>query len=654
MVNYGMSYKAKKLYFAADFETTVFDNQERTDVWSAAIVPFYSEEVEVYGRIEDFWERVKSYKENIVIYFHNLKFDGSFLIYFLQFGCQYKLALEDGHWKKPNKMENKEMQYSISNKGVFYNLQIKLNGKIIEFRDSAKLMPMSLADIGKSFKTKHQKLDMEYKGYRYPGCPISYEEMEYIKNDVLVLREALEIMFHEGHNKLTIGSCCMSEFKKTVNVMSNKEFYWKYPELDKNILTEKYGGVTEYDYIHKSYKGAWCYVVKGCENKIYKNGLTADVNSLYPYVMHSMSGNKYPYGKPSWWHGNYIPKIAKDENHVYFVRIKTRFYLKPGKLPCIQIKGNYLYPPREWLESSDILNRRTGNYHSSYTDVDGVEKSGVELTLTFADLELIKEQYTLVDFEILDGCYFRAVAGQFDEYIDYYREIKENSSGARRTIAKLFSNNLYGKFSTTDDSSFKVAYLKEDGSLGYDIVEEHEKHVGYIPIGSLVTSYARCYTIRKAQANFYGADKRGFKYADTDSIHCDLELEELVDIPINSKVYGQFKIETNWDKAIFVRAKRYIEHVYRENLLACEPYYNITCAGMGKRPKKLLSMNFSGIYRKYKSPEEDGYKNDEEKEFLEVPRKLEDFKKGLKIPSNLKAYNIPGGILLKETLFTLS
>ena len=52
--------------------------------------------------------------------------------------------------------------------------------------------------LGKSFGTKHKKLSMDYEGYRYAGCTISDEEKSYIANDVLVVKEAMEIMFNVG------------------------------------------------------------------------------------------------------------------------------------------------------------------------------------------------------------------------------------------------------------------------------------------------------------------------------------------------------------------------------------------------------------------------------------------------------------------------
>lgn len=43
---------------------------------------------------------------------------------------------------------------------------------------------------------------------------ITDEEKKYIANDVLVVKEALEIVFKEGHNGVTIGSCCLKELEK--------------------------------------------------------------------------------------------------------------------------------------------------------------------------------------------------------------------------------------------------------------------------------------------------------------------------------------------------------------------------------------------------------------------------------------------------------
>jgi hypothetical protein len=179
--------------------------------------------------------------------------------------------------------------------GQWYTFKIKEGPYLIELRDSLKLLPFSVKKIGKSFGTKHKKLDMEYVGVRYAGCEITPEEESYIKNDVLVVKEAIEIMYEEGHDKLTIGSCCLTEFKKTVDKWDYKHFF---PDIYTIPLDESYGSPNAGEYVRRSYKGGWCYVVEGKAKKLKHNGTTADVNSLYPSMMHSESGNRYPVGEP--------------------------------------------------------------------------------------------------------------------------------------------------------------------------------------------------------------------------------------------------------------------------------------------------------------------------------------------------------------------
>ena len=269
--------------------------------------------------------------------------------------------------------------------------------------------------------------------------------------------------------------------------------------------------------------------------------------------------------------------------------------------------------------------------------------------MTVTDYKLFREHYKVMDFEILDGCYFSAVKGIFDEYIENYKKLKIESQGAMRELAKLFLNNLYGKMASNMDSSFKLAYVKPDKIIGFLSVEEFNKTPGYIPVGSAITSYARNFTIRAAQKNYHGVDQRGFIYADTDSIHCDLGPDDLIGIPVHDKNFCHWKLESCWDTAIFARQKTYIEHVTHENQEPiAESYYNIKCAGMPKKCKDLFELSMHG----YEEKEGDKY-TDEEKEFLKVKRDLTDFKIGLKVPGKLVAKRIRGGTLLVETSYEM-
>lgn len=647
-------------YFMGDFETTVYENQTYTEVWAAACVELFTEEVKIFHSITEIFCYLKELNQNVCIYFHNLKFDGSFWLDFLINRLQFKQAYQilsnetwqngvPKHvtWLKNSQMPQNSFKYSISDRGQWYTITIKTGGHFIEIRDSLKLLPFSVSRIGKSFGTVHKKLDMEYKGFRYAGCEITPEEQHYIANDVLVVKEALEIMFREGHTKLTIGGCCLEEYKNT-NFVKVHEWNTLFPNLYEIELDDRYGSPNVGEYIKRSYRGGWCYLVKGKENQVYHNGSTFDVNSLYPSMMSSDSGNRYPIGKPKVWSGNFIPDEAIGGNMYYFVRFRTRFYIKEGHLPFIQIKNNGWYCGTENLESSDVYNPETEEYEPYYIGLDGKLKNTiVTMTMTMTDFKLFKEHYDIVDFEILDGCYFYSVIGLFDEYIDKYRKIKMESKGAIRELAKLFLNNLYGKMATNTNSSFKLAYQKEDGSLGFAIVTEHNKKPGYIAIGSAITSYARNFTIRAAQQNYHGIDKPGFIYADTDSIHCDLQPEEIKGVQIDDVKFCCWKPESQWDEAIFTRQKTYIEHITHENLKPIdEPYYNIKCAGMPDRCKDLfeLSMHDEIDISEY---------GKEEQEFLKTRRTIEDFKEGLCVPGKLLPKRIKGGIVLKDTTYEM-
>lgn len=643
--------------FAADFETTVYDGQESTEVWSAAFVEIFTNHNPVICHsIDEMYDRFRYLKDKkVIIYFHNLKFDGSFWIDFLMRKLKYKPAWytdeEDNlHWLREKDMPSESYRYSISDKGQWYTITICTQaGRIIEFRDSLKLLPFSLEEIGKAFQTKHRKLTMEYEGERYAGCPISPEEKEYIKNDVLVLKEALEICFQEGHDKLTIGSCCLSEFKQ---LYDKEDYKILFPDLyGVEIEASKFSATNAGAYIRRGYRGAWTYLVKGKENKIFENGLTADVNSLYPSVMHSASGNYYPTGHPHFWEGNYIPDIALQKNKYYYITVQTSFALKDGYLPTIQIKNDWRYSPRKFLETSALY--YNGKYYEFVKTKDGTEPVTVTMTLTQTDWELIQKHYKLYNTKILHGCWFFAEKGLFDGYINHYMGIKVNSKGAKRTLAKLFLNNLYGKFSASPDSSFKVMYM--DGEdIKQRTVHEEEKTPGYIAIGAAITSYARYFTITHAQENYHGKDKPGFIYADTDSIHCDLSPDQLIDIKTHETKMLCWKLESYWDKAIFVRPKTYIEHVTHVDGEPVKPYYNITCAGMPKRCKQLFAISLEGSAAvKRNTPDYWDTAFLFDKSGVPIKRDLTDFKIGLQVPGKLIPKRIKGGLVLKNGVFTM-
>lgn len=627
--------KLKYIRYMADFETTVYEGQKETEVWAAAIVALNSPDeyssVHIDNCLDDFMSRVEKLQGNdIIIYFHNLKFDGTFILDWLFRSEKYKeyCYIENNEKKLYDSLDffknapAHSFTYMVSDKGQWYDICIKTGKKRIRFYDSYKLINTSVKAMGKAFQTKHQKTSIEYKGVRVSRGTITEQEKEYIANDVLVVKEALNIMLSEGHDKMTIASCAIHEYKKGT-MLDARQYLKIFPRLTGfDCPVDDF--IPDADaYIRQSYKGGYCYVnqdkFKGSADyvRIHESGCTADVNSLYPSIMHSISGNVYPYGAPQWFKGA-IPEICKkkDENgkpvRYYFVRIRCDFDLKPGYLPTIQIKGSLFYYGNEWLKSS------TPRIFEKHPEVKDVFERPV-LTLTMTDFELLLTHYDVKNLEIIDGCYFKCKSGFFDNYINYWSEIKQKSTGAMRQIAKMFLNSIYGKFSTSADSSYKVFYIdSEKDCLVSSIVKESNKKVEYIAIGSAITSYARYFTITHAQENY-----NHFCYADTDSIHCDTTKENLVDISIHPTKFLNWKIENEWKEAIFVRQKTYIE-------VNTDDTYLIKCAGMGKEAKAII-----------------------EKDLKAGNMALSDFRKGLEVPGNLKAKIIKGGTVLQDVNYKL-
>lgn len=631
-------------YFACDFETTV--DPDETFVWLAGCSELFTNQIFKFQTIEKmfefFWKENRKY--NIIAYFHNLKFDGYFWLDFLMNHKKLKLAGMNGKkgwfYFSDQAMSSSTFKFMVNSKGEWFGIKIKKpDGKYIIIQDSLKILPISIEKIADKFGIPEKKGNIDYEKKREKLYVPDQEELEYIENDIIILRKALEEVYKNdgGIKGTTIGSICWREWRNSLDPYDPKHSYFMYKDriynlFDENIDERLFGEINAYAYINKSYQGGWNYINKKKMHKKIKNGITIDNNGLYSYVMHSKSGNCYPVGKPTFFVGKVPEPVRTQKNkYYYFIRLKTRFYLKKGKLPFLRIRNDYKYNTSEHLKTSDIL--YDGEYYKQYKDFDGNIKEAIpELTLTQTDYELMLDNYDLKDTEYISGCYFKAEIGLFDEYINKYQAIKEHSSGANRQIAKLYLNNLAGKFSQSRNSSHKVPFFSKnlDKIIFYDVVEFGLRG-GYIPIGSAITSYARKETIEKAE--LFGDS---FIYSDTDSIHASGYDEKILEkININETELGAWKIEKRWTEGYFFRKKGYIE---KENGI-----WDLRCAGMSDRCKLIFLRSIG------QKDEKELNLDEKEKEYIKKGHKVEDLAPGLVIPGNLKMKKIKGGaVLIKE------
>lgn len=510
--------------YAADFETTTDIDDCRVWAWAVCEVGNYDNFR--YGvTINELMDMCKKDKSNI-LYFHNLKFDGEFILYWL-FHNGFKLNNE-------TKLNTNEFSTLISDTGLFYSIEIcfkRTKKEIVKVKilDSLKILPFSVEKVAQAFNLPISKLSINYQEKREIGHKLTEEEISYIKNDVEIVARAIEILHKQGLTKMTTGANALEEYKK---IISKKLFEkWFPPPL--------------YDSdIRQAYKGGFTYLNPKYCGKDIKNGIVLDVNSLYPSVMYY---SPLPYGEGKYFTGKYI----NDDNYnLYIQMFSCQFKLKKGYIPTIQLKNNMSFVPTEYLESSK------GEY--------------ITMCLTNIDLELFFEHYEVYDIEYISGWKFRSYIGLFKNYIDKWNKIKVQATieknGAMRSIAKLMLNSLYGKFALNPKVKSKYPFLGDDDIIHYRIVKEADRKPIYIPMGVFITSWARYKTITSAQKVY---DR--FIYADTDSLH--LEGEEIPEgLEISDTELGKWKLESRFTKARFIRQKSYIEEI--DNKL------KITCAGM--------------------------------------------------------------------------
>lgn len=632
-----------KQIYMADFETTVNEDtstQEYTEVWAYGISKLFdgTETVYIGNNIKAFLDFFKfGKKTRKLIYFTNLKFDGSFIIDFITSELNYKCAydVDKKEFLQDRYLKPGQFITTITDLGIWYSIIINYDGFLLEFRDTLKLLPFSVEQLGKAFDTKHRKLKIEYKGNMCAFGEITEEQKKYITNDILVPKEALEkflIEINESENPpLTIGQSALKYFKEQ---FTHKDWKLYFPNLcDVKIDIDKYGSDNTDSYIRKSYGGGWCYADENHTGKIQGKTYVYDVNSLYPAML---KYNSFPIGLPTFTKD--IRDMKNTKGKYYFIRFRCNFDLKKDYLPFIQLKHDLNFRSNENLFSSrwDRFGNRLKNYK-------------VEMTLSCTMFNLFIQCYNVKDFEFLDGCIFNTEDGIFTQYVNHFMKLKEIASNSKnivkRTIAKLYLNALYGKFGKNPINSFKVPeYSLNEEVVKYNIdVGDLNKPV-YIPIASAVTSYARCYTIRSALKN-----RDYFRYSDTDSIHLVLpDGVEPKGLEIHDTKLGAWKLESVSDHSLFLRQKTYIEYT--------DDNYDIKACGLPERSKILFEENLKGQKPVNNTITVNGEVmklSSKEVEFLQRKRTVKDFKIGFSVPGKLIPKIVKGGTVLEEVDFTI-
>jgi len=498
----------KRSIWVSDFETTTDPLDCR--VWAWGMTDLEDIENVIIDKDMSSFVAMVSDSDKIV-YFHNLKFDGKFIIDWL---------LRNRYTHTTNKtVRVSRFSTLISGMGQFYSIKVHWhNGRQTEFRDSMKKIPMSVKNVAHAFNLDISKGEIDYHLTRPVGWEITPEERDYLERDVMIVAEALKIQIDEGMKKLTVGADSLAEFKE---LTGKKLFDRLFPILSGPIDAE----------IRRAYRGGFTYADKRTQGKIVGAGRVFDVNSLYPSVMFD---RLLPYGLP-------IPFTYDPEDlpgyPLYIVSLTFTAKLKPNHIPCIQIKGSNFF--------AGAL------YQENITEP-------ITMSCTNVDLALWEDQYDLEILEFHGGWAFHGASGVFAQYISKWMKVKAENTGGLRAIAKLHLNALYGKFATNPDVTGKVPVMQENDVVKYVVGEPETRDPVYTAMGAFITAYARDVTIRAAQAHY-----AEFLYADTDSLHL-LGTGDPESLRVHPTDLGAWKHESDFTHAIFTRAKCYTEEVVGE------------------------------------------------------------------------------------------
>lgn len=518
-------------YYTADFETSTAQwgvNKARVWLWDIC-----TKNYQHYNgnSLDSFMEFISRF-DKCVFAFHNLSYDGSYILNYL---------LENDYlFVQDNNLRPLEFTTIITPQNVHYIYQIRFaNGNTITISDSFKHNSQSIDTLAKTYNLEINKLKIDYNEVREIGHEPTEHELQYIHHDTEIAMRVLNEDFKHKFTKFTESGNSRMFFKKT-----HKENYEElFPELSD----------FEDNFVRRAYRGGFCWLNPKHFNTELHDMISIDINSMYPaQMLHEL----LPYGQGEYYVGNLgeNPKYNAT-NKVYIQHLKCEFKIKENKPPVIPKKS-------------------VGRFSINELYLYSSENRLCDLYLTNVDLQLFFECYYVWNITYIDGIMYNAVKGYevteeeakqlpLDEvirldgkgslYYDYlqdWRMQKEHETGGKRDRAKKMQNIAYGSMATSKQGDLVYPYINEHNLVRYKRYNGTPRKGGYIPVSTFITAWSRKCLIDTIIKNF---DR--FVYCDTDS--CYLIGHELPDTKIHDSLYGYFKVEHKISKAKYLGSKRY-------------------------------------------------------------------------------------------------
>ena len=486
----------ERLWYVADFETTTLATYEEegcTRVWLWSISDPEGHIVADGSTIDEFMAWCEKHHSSL-IYFHNLKFDGSFIIWYL-YSHQFEYC------DKLLSHSSRGFSTLIGDMGEFYEMKVNFapNRQVV-FRDSLKIIPLSVREIAKAFKLPMEKGKIDYSDYT-----INEETLSYVHRDVQIVAMAMKFFRDKGYTRMTIGSNSYHDFQD--NGLINKGIF---PRLSKEWILEW----------RSAYRGGRTQVNPLYAGEILHNVNRYDINSMYPYVLAYMP---MPYGRPI--------ECEKGTFQFEIYDVDIHFKLKKNHLPTL-LKNHSLY-------------NKAGD--TDYTD----SETKINLKITSVDLMLLERHYDIFYIKYNKIVGFKTSTVIFRQWVKNMYALKSSAVGGLRLVYKLLLNSLYGKFGSKPEGRNKIPTFTSDGYIAWEYGDVHDMSLYYLPVALAVVSWAH----KLIDDAIVQVGYENFIYCDTDSVHTYATLPpDMVD----QKELGKFKLEATESVSKYIRQKTYI------------------------------------------------------------------------------------------------
>ena len=523
--------------------------------------------------MDSFAENIKK-DQTLYIFVHNLSYEFHFLR-----GVYPELSAEDVFSLKPRKP-----------------VKVRLYGGKIELRCSYILTNMSLGEWTSKMQVEHQKLSgdaFDYDAVRYPWTDLTEEQLDYCRNDVLGLVEALRVQLDINDDTLSsIPLTSTGYIRRSVKrVMKNWSYYGLQaiqPDPDVYIA------------LREAFRGGDTHCNRFLAGIILKNVKSVDKSSAYPDAC--VNYDDFPMGT--------FRRSIK--NTVKWARQLIRLHravLMRVRFTNLRLRDEF--DPCPYISYSKV--RGVKVFECQLDNGRILTAPHAETTLTDIDWCIIEAQYEWDSVEVLYMWDTRKgfLPDILRSLIISYYEDKTKLKGMQGqevyyVKSKNLLNSVYGlqaqdpcKPTTVYDDSQEDIFSVVEGDIPALLEKSRRQPYGSYQWGVYCTAIARR-ELRKMITKA-GDD---FVYCDTDSVKVlgDLDVSKYnrdkvrtstlngakaVDPSGEAHYMGVFEDDGQYDRFVSLGAKKY---AYED-----KKGLHITIAGVGKKAGARELENAGGL-----------------------------------------------------------